>query len=82
MALDSDDVIMRQRLKRAAHQRPAGAEGRAELLLRELHAGRQALPHDRIADAAIDDGGAAALTAPIEVQGRGGIGRREGNHQA
>ena len=63
MALDGDDVVVRERLQRAAHDRAAGVEQGAELLLGQFRAGRQALVDDGVEHAAIDRRGAPALAA-------------------
>ena len=80
MALDGDDMVVGERLQRAADDRAAGVKDRAELLLGELRAGRQAMIDDGVENAAVDRRGAPALAAPgaaCAVRRRCGYVRRQ-----
>ena len=54
IALDGDDVVVRERLEGGAHQGAAGAEKGADLLLRQLGARRQAMIDDGVVDHGVD----------------------------
>ena len=60
MPFDRDDMIVRERLQGAAHDRAARIENRAELFLCELGARRQSLIDDRVENASINGLGARA----------------------
>ena len=71
IALERDDVVMGERLQRAAHERSARVEDRAELFFGEFGARRQALIDDRLENAAVDRlGPRAATDRPASAPGR------------
>ena len=63
IALDGDDVVVGERLEGAAHDGAAGVEQRADLLLRQLGARRQAVVDDGVEDRGIDIRRAVAFPA-------------------